>query len=140
MNYKNEKIAVLYGSQTGNAQEMAERIWRDSKRFYFRTAIKPLDDYDVLELINEQCVIFVCSTTGQGEEPDNMKSFWRFMLKKNLSATVFSNLRFVLSFIYTNYLDVYENELKPFKVPLITYVLLFCHSIYPYILLKIFIS
>lgn len=96
MNYSNEKVAVLYGSQTGNAQEVAERIWRDSKRFYFETAIKPLDDYNALDLINEQCVIFVCSTTGQGEEPDNMKLFWKFMLKKSLGATIFSNLRFVI--------------------------------------------
>lgn len=95
MNYNNEKIAVLYGSQTGNAQDVAERIWRDSKCFYFRTVIKPLDDYNVLDLINEQCVIFVCSTTGQGEEPDNMKLFWKFLLKKNLNAAILNNLRFV---------------------------------------------
>lgn len=99
MNYSNEKVAVLYGSQTGNAQEVAERIWRDSKRFYFRTVIKHLDDYNALDLINEQCVIFVCSTTGQGEEPDNMKLFWKFMLKKSLGATIFNNLRFVIEAI-----------------------------------------
>lgn len=93
MNYHNEKIAILYGSQTGNAQDLAERIWRDSKRFYFRTVLKGLDDYNVLELRNEKCVIFICSTTGQGEEPYNMKLFWKFMLKKNLNSTVLSNLR-----------------------------------------------
>lgn len=95
MNFNNEKIAVLFGSQTGNAQDVAERIWRDSKRFYFRTTIKPLNDYNVLNLENEACVIFICSTTGQGEEPDNMKAFWRFMLKRNLSVTLLNNLRFV---------------------------------------------
>lgn len=101
MNFNNEKIAVLFGSQTGNAQEVAERIWRDSKRFYFRTTIKPLNDYNVLDLKNETCVIFICSTTGQGEEPDNMKDFWRFMLKRNLSVTLLNNLRFVIFLILT---------------------------------------
>jgi sulfite reductase alpha subunit-like flavoprotein len=28
--------------------------------------------------------IIVCSTTGDGEEPDNMKRFWRFLLRRNL--------------------------------------------------------
>ncbi|XP_057950039.1 NADPH-dependent diflavin oxidoreductase 1 isoform X2 [Malania oleifera] len=29
-------------------------------------------------------VIFVVSTTGQGDTPDSMKEFWRFLLQKNL--------------------------------------------------------
>lgn len=93
MNFENEKIAVLYGSQTGNAQDLAERIWRDSKRFYFRTAIKALDDFPFSDLLTEQCIVLICSTTGQGEEPDNMKNFWRFLLKKSLTSTTLNNMQ-----------------------------------------------
>jgi sulfite reductase alpha subunit-like flavoprotein len=91
--FTNEKIVILYGSQTGNAQDLAETIWRESKRYYFKSCVKSMDDYNVLELINEQCVIFICSTTGQGEEPDNMKQFWKFLLRKNLPADSLSNLK-----------------------------------------------
>jgi flavodoxin len=28
----NRKITILYGSQTGTAKEVAERIWREAKR------------------------------------------------------------------------------------------------------------
>jgi len=42
-------------------------------------------------------VIFVCSTTGQGEEPDNMKQFWRFLLRKNLPPDSLQGMRSVLS-------------------------------------------
>ncbi|NWQ82931.1 NDOR1 oxidoreductase, partial [Columbina picui] len=35
-------------------------------------------------LINELLVVFVCATTGQGDPPDNMKMFWRFLFRKNL--------------------------------------------------------
>ncbi|XP_028128988.1 NADPH-dependent diflavin oxidoreductase 1 isoform X1 [Diabrotica virgifera virgifera] len=94
MSFENQRIAVLYGSQTGNAQDLAERIWRESKRFYFKGSVKALDDYDVLHLIQETCVIFVCATTGQGEEPDNMKSFWRFLLRKNLPPDILCRLKF----------------------------------------------
>lgn len=90
--FENEKLVILFGSQTGNAQDLAERIWRESKRFYFRSIIRPLDEYNILNLVNETCVIFICSTTGQGDEPDNMKTFWKFLLRKNFPNTALSNL------------------------------------------------
>ncbi|KAF5457435.1 hypothetical protein F2P56_021536 [Juglans regia] len=36
-------------------------------------------------LPHEDTVIFVASTTGQGDTPDSMKVFWRFLLQRNLS-------------------------------------------------------
>ena len=62
------KIVVLYGSQTGTSQDVSENIWRESKRFYYNGGVKAMDDYDVRDLIEEEIVIFVCSTTGQGGE------------------------------------------------------------------------
>lgn len=43
-----------------------------------------MDDYNATDLINEKALIFVCATTGQGDEPENMKHFWRFLLRKSL--------------------------------------------------------
>lgn len=60
------KLVILYGSQTGTAQDVAEGIWRESKRYHFCGGVKALDDYDVKNLIDEEIAIFVCSTTGQG--------------------------------------------------------------------------
>lgn len=93
MTFENAKLTILYGSQTGNSQDVAERIWRESKRYYFKTSIKCMDEYKITQLVNERFVIFVCSTTGQGEEPDNMKNFWKFMLRKNLPSDSLVNLR-----------------------------------------------
>ncbi|CAG9763746.1 unnamed protein product [Ceutorhynchus assimilis] len=93
MNFENAKISIFYGSQTGNAQDLAERMWRESKRFYFQSSVKALDDYNVAEIVDERCALFVCSTTGQGEEPDNMKMFWKFLLKKNLPGDLLHNLK-----------------------------------------------
>lgn len=78
------KLNILYGSQTGTAQDVAEYIWRESKKYHFVGTVLPMDEYDVKSLIQEQFVIFVCSTTGQGNEPDNMKEFWKFILRKSL--------------------------------------------------------
>ncbi|XP_010562921.1 NADPH-dependent diflavin oxidoreductase 1 isoform X4 [Haliaeetus albicilla] len=78
------KLLVLFGSQTGTAQDTAERIGREAKRRHFQCRVEALDSYDVANLINELLVIFVCATTGQGDPPDNMKMFWRFLFRKNL--------------------------------------------------------
>jgi sulfite reductase alpha subunit-like flavoprotein len=36
-----------------------------------------MDDFAINQLPEQQLVVFVASTTGQGEEPDNMKKSWR---------------------------------------------------------------
>uniref|UniRef100_A0A8D0H573 NADPH-dependent diflavin oxidoreductase 1 n=1 Tax=Sphenodon punctatus TaxID=8508 RepID=A0A8D0H573_SPHPU len=81
------KILILFGSQTGTAQDTAERIGREAKRHHFLCRVKALDSYNVANLINELLVVFVCATTGQGDPPDNMKNFWRFVFRKNLPPT-----------------------------------------------------
>ncbi|CAN8000134.1 unnamed protein product [Ixodes hexagonus] len=78
------RFLILYGSQTGTAQDVAERIGRYAKRYRFRVSVQAMDEYPITDLINEQLVLFVCATTGQGEEPDNMKCFWTFLLRKSL--------------------------------------------------------
>lgn len=77
-------LLVLYGSQTGTAQDTAERIGRQAQRRRFQFRVEALDTYNVVDLISESLVVFVCSTTGQGDPPDNMKGFWRFVFRKSL--------------------------------------------------------
>lgn len=45
---KKRFICILYGSQTGTAQEVAERIGREAKRRHFSTKVLPLDKYDIV--------------------------------------------------------------------------------------------
>jgi len=57
-----------------------------------------MDTYDVHSLPCEKSagVIFVVSTTGQGEFPDNARHFWRFMLRKSLASDSLTRLRFAV--------------------------------------------
>ncbi|XP_024237369.1 NADPH-dependent diflavin oxidoreductase 1 [Oncorhynchus tshawytscha] len=80
------KLLILYGSQTGTAQDTAERIGRQAQRRGMQVKAEALDSYNVANLISESLVVFVCSTTGQGDPPDNMKNFWRFVFRKSLPA------------------------------------------------------
>nr|XP_054769944.1 NADPH-dependent diflavin oxidoreductase 1-like [Lytechinus pictus] len=88
------RAVILYGSQTGTAQDVAEKIGREAKRRHLSARVLPLDSYPVASLIQEELVIFVCSTTGQGDEPDNMKKFWRFIMRKDLPGDSLTQLRF----------------------------------------------
>lgn len=87
------RFVVLYGSQTGTAEDVAERIGRQARRYMFCVTVLPMDDYPVTELIKEKIVLFVCATTGQGEEPDNMKHFWSFLLRKSLPPNSLNTIR-----------------------------------------------
>ncbi|XP_035441863.2 NADPH-dependent diflavin oxidoreductase 1 [Spodoptera frugiperda] len=88
------RLIVLYGSQTYTAQEVAERIWRKTKVLGFRGPVQAMDEYPITSLIKEEFAIFVCATTGQGDEPDNMKKFWKFLLRKNLPPTSLLKLKY----------------------------------------------
>ena len=46
-----------------------------------------MDDFQIQLLPEQYFVVFVCSTTGQGEEPDNMKNFRKIMFRKDLSRS-----------------------------------------------------
>ncbi|XP_026195989.1 NADPH-dependent diflavin oxidoreductase 1 isoform X2 [Anabas testudineus] len=85
-------LLVLYGSQTGTAQDTAHRIVRQAQRRRLQVQVMPLDDYNVSNLISESLVVFVCATTGQGDPPDNMKNFWRFLFRKSLPVGSLSRL------------------------------------------------
>ena len=89
------KLSVLYGSQSGTAQAVAERVSREAKRLHYEVKLCSMDDYKPIgDLIQQTLVVFVCSTTGQGDEPDNMKTFWKFLLRKSLPSNSLEKINF----------------------------------------------
>ncbi|CAN1175629.1 NADPH-dependent diflavin oxidoreductase 1 [Linum perenne] len=77
-------VLLLYASQTGNALDAAERVGREAERRGCPIILRSMDEFDASSLPCEDTIIFVVSTTGQGDAPDPMKAFWRFLLQKNL--------------------------------------------------------
>ncbi|XP_036344205.1 NADPH-dependent diflavin oxidoreductase 1-like [Rhagoletis pomonella] len=88
------RLVILYGSQTGTAQNVAEQIWREAKTWGFNGPVLPMDEYPVQHLIEEQLAIFVVATTGNGDEPDNMQKTWKFLLRRSLPSDSLQRLRF----------------------------------------------
>lgn len=87
------RALILYGSETGCSQEFAETIGREFSRRSLPSIVCPMDEYPVTNLPSEKLVIFVLSTTGQGEMPKNMRNFWRFLLRRSLPSDSLANTR-----------------------------------------------
>lgn len=88
---------VLYGSETGTAQSLAERVVREARRLHLGTRLSSMDDFcpAIRDLADRyRLVVFVCSTTGQGDQPENMRRFWKFLLRKNLPTDCLIGLNF----------------------------------------------
>ncbi|PIK49574.1 putative NADPH-dependent diflavin oxidoreductase 1 [Apostichopus japonicus] len=90
------RLCILFGSQTGTAQDVSERLGRDARRRHFAVKLMPLDSYNVSNLIQETLAVFVVATTGQGDEPDNMRKFWKFLLRKDLPKESLVRLKFAV--------------------------------------------
>ncbi|EFJ14983.1 hypothetical protein SELMODRAFT_119211 [Selaginella moellendorffii] len=90
------RILVLYASQTGNAEDVAERIGREAARRAYLPQVMSMDRYDPRQLASENAVIFVASTTGQGDKPDTMKRFWKFLLNSSLSKRWLENVNYAV--------------------------------------------
>lgn len=88
---------ILYGTETGTSQDVAEEVGRLTQRLHFNTDVAGFEDVAITELPKYTVTIFVIATTGQGEFPSNALSFWRSLLKKKLSNNFFSGVQYVLA-------------------------------------------
>lgn len=69
-------LHVLYGSQTGNSEMLAEEAAGRARAMGFDARLQALDDVTPEALTTMRRAIFVCSTYGEGEMPDNAHLFW----------------------------------------------------------------
>lgn len=90
------RILILYATETGNSLDASERIAREARRRHFYTTVASVDAYDSQDLLDEQLVIFVLSTTGSGEEPRPMKPFWLQLLRSDLPNDLFDEMAFTV--------------------------------------------
>ena len=85
-------LHIVYGTQTGTAEELAYDIEKLSKDKGFDSKVFELDDISMDKLKEIKKLLIVTSTTGDGEVPDNGLTFW-----ENLSILTelnLSNLKF----------------------------------------------
>ena len=94
---QNRTALILYGSETGNSQDVAEEVGRLAERLRFDTTVLDCDSVQLRDVVKYTVVIFALSTAGQGEMPQNARAFWKMLLSGALKPGV---LRRLLSLIH----------------------------------------
>jgi len=69
-------LTILYASDGGNAETLSKRLANRGKARGLKTMVMTMDDYPIEDLANEQNVVFISATAGQGEFPQNGRNFW----------------------------------------------------------------
>ncbi|MEM6266144.1 MAG: sulfite reductase flavoprotein subunit alpha, partial [Pseudomonadota bacterium] len=69
-------LNILYGTQTGNAEAVAEDAAEKFQAQGFTTRLHELDAVEMDTLAEMEQAIMVVSTYGEGEMPDNGEYFW----------------------------------------------------------------
>jgi sulfite reductase alpha subunit-like flavoprotein len=91
---QNRTALILYGSETGNSQDVAEEVGRLAERLRFDTTVLDCDSVQLRDVVKYSMVVFALSTTGQGEMPQNARAFWKMLLSGALKPGVLRRLRF----------------------------------------------
>lgn len=76
------KLSIIYASQTGNAKGVAELLEQEAQAAGVAVQLFDASDYKGKDLAKETHVIFVASTNGEGEAPDNALELHEFLQSK----------------------------------------------------------
>jgi sulfite reductase alpha subunit-like flavoprotein len=105
---------VLYGSETGNAQDVAEELGRTAERLRFQTRVSDFNSSSLVcdesvtlgilclslipyfqkQVLQYSIVLISISTTGQGDLPANALTFWKALRSVRLRPGCLTPVRF----------------------------------------------
>jgi sulfite reductase (NADPH) flavoprotein alpha-component len=95
-------LTILFGSQTGTAEGLAKRLAKEASKHCFAATLHDLVKYPATQLASARQLLVVTSTYGDGEPPDNARTFWEFLSSD--SAPNLAEVRFsVCALGDTNY-------------------------------------
>ncbi|WP_170940081.1 assimilatory sulfite reductase (NADPH) flavoprotein subunit [Vibrio cholerae] len=86
------KLTIIFASQTGNAKGVAQALLKEAQAAGIQAQLFDASDYKGKDLAKETHVIFVVSTNGEGEAPDNALALHEFL--KSKKAPKLPNLKF----------------------------------------------
>ena len=97
-------IYVVYGSQTGNSEEIAKRINKEIREKLKTSHVEFLVMNKFLTHIQKfpenkfqkHIVVAVCSTTGAGDAPTNSDAFVRWIKRKTHASDTLSNVYYTV--------------------------------------------
>lgn len=87
------KPLIVYGTETGNAKKIASQLLTNFKKNKIQAKSTDIFQLDATKLAKETLVLFIVSTQGEGEFPQNAVAFYE---KLKALQTDLSNLNFAV--------------------------------------------
>lgn len=101
-----QRLDIYYGSQTGCAESIAKQIHCEALSRGIDSSIACLNEFQktAVPIQKETKTIIVCSTTGNGDPPDNAGKFWRWVRRRSQPKDLLKGMKYtVLGLGDTNY-------------------------------------
>jgi len=86
-------VTLLWASQTGNAETLAERLAARLRDGGFAVELSAMADFPASKLTSTQNLALISSTFGDGDPPDNGEGFWHSL---STTQTRLESLRFAV--------------------------------------------
>lgn len=101
-------MLILYGSQTGLAEEFSQTLAEEADAHGFNAIAMDMIDYDPEDLCNEPFVVFVLATYGEGEPTDNARDFYEWMQDSTHDDTMLSSVKFAVFGLGNKQYKIYQ--------------------------------
>ena len=90
--FMNQKIQVLYGTESGNAQYCAEILGDELTKLNIEHEVTDMGLYEPTQILQERFVIVITSTHGNGDAPANAEKMLKYLQDNqvDLSQTKFT--------------------------------------------------
>lgn len=87
-------LTVLYGTETGNSRGLAKAVAEAAEQQGIVAAVSDMADYKTRKLKDEQDLLVITSTHGEGDPPQSAVAFFEFL--EGRKAPKLSDLRFAV--------------------------------------------
>ena len=89
-----KKVTILSASQTGNARRVANELTQDIERLGIEVTHLPAGEYKAKKLSQEEILILITSTQGEGEPPEEALPLYKYLFAAK--APKLANLQFAV--------------------------------------------
>ncbi|MES2475384.1 MAG: assimilatory sulfite reductase (NADPH) flavoprotein subunit [Verrucomicrobiota bacterium] len=81
------KLLVLYGTESGNSESLADRTVKEAKKRGFQAAMKNMSDIAPADLAKASNLLVIVSTWGDGDAPETAVSFHKEFMSSELALS-----------------------------------------------------
>ena len=81
------KVVVLYGTESGNSEVLADRTAKEAKKRGFQASVKSMADISPADLSKAGNLLVIVSTWGDGEPPEGATSFYKELMEKPVALS-----------------------------------------------------